>query len=246
MDFHCHLDLYPNARDVYADVQRKGVFTWLVTTSPKAFSATTRVLQRTSTVRISPGLHPEVADKKHAELPQLLEQIGLEPLVGEVGLDGSSRYRAHFELQNEVFTAVVKRCHELGGRTLSIHSRAAAGRVLDTLERYPKYGDAVLHWFTDSPTSLRRAIALGCWFSVGPAMLLSANGRRLAQMMPRDRTVSESDGPFAKLNGETVMPWQAESVGAQLADLWKMPPAEALAQLNDNGTRLIQRFRTLP
>lgn len=246
MDFHCHLDLYPNARDVYADVQRKGVFTWLVTTSPKAFSATTRVLQRTSTVRISPGLHPEIADKKHAELPQLLEQIELEPLVGEVGLDGSSRYRAHFELQDEVFTAVVKRCHELGGRTLSIHSRAAAGRVLDTLERYPMYGEAVLHWFTDSPSLLRRAIRMGCWFSVGPAMLLSANGRRLAEMMPRDRTVPESDGPFAKLEGVPVMPWQAADVAGRLADLWKISPSDALAQLNENGARLVQGFRAWP
>ncbi len=44
MDFHCHLDLYPNAREVFKEAAQKNEFTWLVTTSPKAFVATARVL----------------------------------------------------------------------------------------------------------------------------------------------------------------------------------------------------------
>lgn len=244
MDFHCHLDLYPNAREVYTEVLRRGGFTWLVTTSPRAFVATSRELKPTNRLLISPGLHPEIADKKRAELPLLLEQIAHAPLVGEVGLDGSPRYRAHFELQEDIFSAVIERCQVLGGRTLSIHSRAAAGHVLDILERFPEFGEAILHWFTDSPALLRRAINLGCWFSVGPAMLQSANGRRLAEMMPRDRTVPESDGPFAKLDGETVMPWQAADVCTKLADLWRMPSAEISVLLEENSERLIKKFRT--
>jgi len=34
---------------------------------------------------------------------------------------------------------------------------------------------------------------MGCWFSVGPAMLTSANGRKLATMLPVNRVVPESD-----------------------------------------------------
>lgn len=243
MDFHCHLDLYPQPREVYAEVLRRGCFTWLVTTSPRAYVATSRVLKQSDQVLISPGLHPEVADKKQTELPQLLEQIEGTPLVGEVGLDGSARYRTHFELQETIFCAVVAKCQELGGRTLSIHSRAAAKKVLDTLERFPGFGDAVLHWFTDSPVLLRRAISMGCWFSIGPAMLLSANGRRLAELMPRDRTVPESDGPFAKLDGKPVMPWQAAEICTELAVVWRMPASEVSALLEQNSKRLIARFR---
>lgn len=244
MDFHCHLDLYPDARQVYAETLRRVEFTWLVTTSPKAFAATFRILLPREQLVVSPGLHPEVADKKQAELPLLLEQIERSSVVGEVGLDGSSRYRQHFELQRQIFTAVVERCQGLGGRVLSIHSRAAAVEVLDTLQTHNGFGVAVLHWFTDSTALLRRAVDLGCWFSVGPAMLQSANGRRLAANMPRNRVVPESDGPFARVAGEALMPWQAAQVSKQLGEVWGASQADVVELLRENGTRLIALMRT--
>lgn len=246
MDFHCHLDLYPDARQVYAETERRVEFTWLVTTSPRAFAATSNVLRPNDRVAISPGLHPEIADAKQAELPSLLKQIEGSPIVGEVGLDGSSRYRRHFELQKHIFTSVVHRCQELGGRVLSIHSRGAAAEVLDTLEAHSGFGVAVLHWFTDSPSLLKRAIVLGCWFSVGPAMLHSANGRKLAGQMPRDRVVPESDGPFAKNGNAPVMPWEAMGVADGLATLWETSPQAAREALNANGVRLLAMMRTQP
>lgn len=242
MDFHCHLDLYPDARKVYAETLRRVEFTWLVTTSPRAFAATSRVLPAHSRLSLSPGLHPEVADKKQGELPLLLEQIEHSQLVGEVGLDGSARYRQHFELQQKIFAAVVQRCQGLGGRVLSVHSRAAAAKVLDTLQAHDGFGLAVLHWFTDSPSLLRRAAGLGCWFSVGPAMLQSANGRTLVAQMPRDKVVPESDGPFAKYEGVSVMPWDSMRVAEGLSTAWKISQDEAIETLRANGERLIERM----
>jgi len=246
MDFHCHLDLYPGARQVYAYALARVEFTWLVTTSPRAFVATSKVLQPQKHMCISPGLHPEVADQKHAELPLLLEQIEHCAIVGEVGLDGSPRYRQHFELQKRIFSTVVQRCQATGGRVLSIHSRAAAKEVLDTLEAYEGFGVAVLHWFTDSPTLLRRAAALGCWFSIGPAMLQSANGRKLVAHMPYDRVVPESDGPFAKVGGVPVMPWEAMGVAIGAAAAWQTSVPDAKATLRENGLRLISMMGAQP
>jgi TatD DNase family protein len=160
--------------------------------------------------------------------------------VGEVGLDGSAQYKQHFELQTNIFKSVVKNCVRLGGRVLSIHSRAAAEQVLDILDANPGFGTAVLHWFTDSPSLLQRAAESGCWFSVGPAMLGSANGRKLAALMPRDRVVSESDGPFAKVRGAHVMPWEANAVAIKLSEAWCMSQTEASIALKSNGLRLIE------
>lgn len=246
MDFHCHLDLYPDARQVYAETLRKVEFTWLVTTSPRAFIATSEVLPEREQLLISPGLHPEVASQKQAELSLLLEQIKHSAIVGEVGLDGSPRYRQHFELQKRIFSTVVERCEALGGRVLSIHSRAAAAEILQTLQAHVGFGVAVLHWFTDSPKLLRSAVDLGCWFSVGPAMLQSANGRKLVAQMPRDRVVPESDGPFAKVGGEVLLPWQALEVSEPLGIVWGTTQADATEQLRENGTNLIARMRHHP
>lgn len=235
MDFHCHLDLYPDAKSVYAKAQEEMDFVWLVTTSPRAYAATSKVLPQKDSIIVSPGLHPEVADQKASELELLLAQMADTTAVGEVGLDGSARYRQHFGLQKHIFSAVVERSQRLGGRVLSIHSRAAANEVLSVLEQFPGFGTAVLHWFTDSAASLRKAINMGCWFSVGPAMLTSANGRKLATMLPVDRVVPESDGPFAKTTGGSIMPWEASIVAGQLGALWGMLPGDADEHLARNG-----------
>lgn len=238
MDFHCHLDLYPNARNVYSDALERVDFVWLVTTSPRAFAATSIVLPASERVFISPGLHPEVADKKFGELDLLLSQMEVCSGVGEVGLDGSPRYKQYFELQKNIFQSVLQHSVTLGGRVLSIHSRSSAKEVLGLLEAHSGFGVAVLHWFTDSPSQLSRAKEMGCWFSVGPAMLASANGRKLAGQMPQDRVVPESDGPFAKVRGASVMPWEAATVAVELAEIWGLQ-VDAVGQLlRANGLRL--------
>ena len=240
MDFHCHIDLYPNAREVYKEASRRNDFTWLVTTSPKAFAASSRVLGTSPTVLITPGLHPEIAHERASELDLLLEQIATVHAVGEIGLDGSPRYRQHYEIQRRIFSAVIERSAELGGRILSIHSRRAVKDVLAELARHPMYGTAVLHWFSGTPAELKAATAQGCWFSIGPAMFESSNGRALAASMPRERVVPESDGPFAKLAGATVMPWSSSDTAERLSALWGLSFDETAETLDWNGNQLLR------
>jgi TatD DNase family protein len=243
MDFHCHLDLYPNAREVYMEACRRNRFTWLVTTSPKAFVATSRALKPSSTVLITPGLHPEIAHERAQELELLLEQIATVPAVGEVGLDGSSRFRATYDVQRKIFSAVIVRCESLGGRVLSIHSRQAVKDVLAELSLHPQFGTAVLHWFSGTVSELKAAEAQGCWFSVGPAMFNSNSGRALAAKLPRYRVVPESDGPFAKLEGQSIMPWSMGSTAALLAEAWRLPIDSAMNLLEENSIQLLKKIQ---
>ena len=71
-------------------------------------------------------------------------------------------------------------------------------------------------------------------------MMESANGRKLAAMMPRDRVVSESDGPFAKARGTHVMPWEANTIAVELAQAWSTSKDDAAIALKSNGLRLIE------
>lgn len=239
MDFHCHLDLYANAKEVYLEASRRNEFTWLVTTSPKAFVATSRVLASSAKVLITPGLHPEIAHERAAELDLLLQQMANVSAVGEVGLDGSPRYRSEYDVQQRIFRSVLQRCVELSGRVLSIHSRQAAREVLEELKQHKGFGIAVLHWFTGTAAELRTADEQGCWFSIGPAAFASANGRSIAAKLPRERVVPESDGPFAKVGGKPVMPWCANETAKLLAGAWSMTQSDAALVLAENSTRLL-------
>lgn len=239
MDFHCHLDLYPNAREVFAQAVERNMFTWLVTTSPRAFSATSKVLGGHANVLITPGLHPEIVHERYAELDTLIEQIKYASAVGEVGLDGSKRFQHSFDAQRTVFTAVVAQCANVGGRVLSIHSRQAVREVLAILDDHPGFGTAVLHWFTGTAAELQSASDMGCWFSIGPAAFNSASGKALAKKLPRDRVVPESDGPFAQFDGATVMPWSSGRTAELLAQAWELPVNEVEMTLEYNARQLI-------
>ena len=91
--------------------------------------------------------------------------------------------------------------------------------MLDYLEQYPKAGIFVLHWFTGSKFQLKRAIELGCWFSVGPAMLKSKKIKDLILEIPLNRLITETDGPFTQINKKTIMPWDVSLAIQQLSTI---------------------------
>ena len=125
-----------------------------------------------------------------------------------------------------------------GGSCPSI-AGARAAPCLITSKRIPTREAPVLHWFSGNFRDLERAITLGCWFSIGPAMLASEKGRALAARMPRDRVLTESDGPFAQLDGNPLRPWQVEGALQALGEIWSMSAEEADQKIDENLRRLL-------
>lgn len=239
IDFHSHLDLYANGLALAREVNERNEFTLVVTTSPRAYSATSRVFSGLKNIHVGLGLHPEVADSKANELDALVEGIKNARFVGEVGLDGSLRFRKSLPTQERIFKAAIDECARQGGRILSIHSRGAAAKVLEILAGARNPGRPVLHWFSGGVTELQFACKLGCWFSVGPSMLAGEKGRVLVGRMPFDRVLPETDGPFATKRGAPLMPWEAWDVCISLSKIWGLPLAQVEAQLKQNLSRLI-------
>lgn len=153
--------------------------------------------------------------------------------VGEVGLDGSRGFGQHATAQTRVFRAVLGMVSEHGGRILTVHSRRATDEVLDCLgeEHAPS---AILHWFSGTPRQLSRAVDMGCWFSVGPAMMCSAKGRSLVSAMPQGRVLTETDGPFGKLAGSNLRPVDSWKAVDELATLWSIGREQVVATLKQN------------
>lgn len=237
IDFHCHLDLFPDPESVARRCEREGIYVLSVTTTPKAWHGTKK-LER-ARIRTALGLHPQLAHQRKSELALFDHLLGDTRYVGEIGLDGAPEFKSHWDDQLHVFRHILAACEKAGGRIMSIHSRRASKAVLDELGAHPGAGVPVLHWFSGSQRDLDRAISCGCWFSIGPAMMQSAKGRALASQMPKDRVLTESDGPFAQLSDRALLPWDSELAARELADLWQMTERETASQLNSNLKRLV-------
>jgi TatD DNase family protein len=243
IDFHCHLDLYPNHHEVRQECDRRGMYVLSVTTTPSAWKGTAALAAGSLRIRTAVGLHPQVAGARKSELGPFDELLPEAHYVGEIGLDGAPGHRDSWDDQVAVFEHILSQCAMADGRIMSIHSRRAISAVLDCLEKVPQAGVPVLHWFSGSVRDLDRAVRLGCWFSLGPAMLATEKGRNLAARMPPDRVLTETDGPFAQVNGRSIMPWDVEDAINRLAQIWNLSEGSAGTVLQDNFRNLCLELR---
>jgi TatD DNase family protein len=239
IDLHVHLDLYPDPFATARECVERNLFVLSVTTTPSAWSGTVALAKDAARIRTAVGLHPQLAQERQRELALFEELLSRTPYVGEIGLDGGPELKATWDVQYRVFEEILRMCEFAGGRIMTIHSRRAATPVLDALASNDGAGVAVLHWFSGSRRELQRAIDQGCWFSVGPAMLNGEKGRAMAELMPTDRILTESDGPFAQIDGRPLFPWDAATAEGILADIWGVGEEEVRSQLMANLKRLI-------
>lgn len=240
IDFHCHLDLYPEPRRVAEECTARGLYVLSVTTTPSAWTGTA-ALAGTNRIRTALGLHPHLAHQRKSELDCFADLLPLCQYVGEIGLDGAPEFKQHWTDQVLVFEQVLQQCRSAGGRIMSIHTRRATSETLQRLAAKPDAGTPILHWFSGTTAELRRSIDIGCWFSVGPAMLAGSKGRALAAIMPKDRVLTESDGPFAQLGGRAILPWEVERAEAVLGEVWGETPEDAASQVRQNFQDLLKQ-----
>lgn len=238
IDFHSHLDLYPDPAAVVRECYAQGVYVLSVTTTPSAWKGTSALAVPGSRIRTALGLHPQIAHQRRSELELFDAYLSDTKYVGEIGLDGAPEFKQNWGDQLAVFDHILQGCTRAGGRIMSIHSRRAVSAVLDRLESLPNAGIPILHWFSGNKRELDRAIAMNCWFGVGPAMLLSGSSRKMVNYMPRERVLTESDGPFAQIDGRSVMPWDVQQAVGQLAILWNLSRDEVDQVLHNNLRQL--------
>ena len=231
IDFHCHLDLYPDHQAAIARAEAAGIYTLTVTTTPKAWPRNQALTRDCRFVRAALGLHPQLVGERESELMLWEQYLPETRYVGEVGLDAGPRFYKSFDAQKRVFRTVLERCAAAGGKILTVHSVRSAAAVLDMIEAHlpPDRGKVVMHWFTGSRSEARRATALGCYFSINREMTASERSRPLIAELPLERLLTETDGPFTQFDGRPAEPATVHGTSEALAALRGIP-AERLKQ----------------
>ena len=224
VDFHCHLDLYSDHAAAVRDREDKQVFTLAVTTTPKAFPRNRDLCEGLDYVRAAVGLHPQLVGDRAHELSDWKEYEASTRYVGEVGLDAGRWFYPTFDRQKEIFAEILATCALRGNKILSVHSVRCAKVVLDTIEaKLPKgKGSVVLHWFTGSPSEARRAVEMGCFFSVNERMFDTERSRKLVRSLPRSRILTETDGPFAERTEAPTRPMGVDQAVDGLATAFEL------------------------
>jgi TatD DNase family protein len=241
VDFHCHLDLYPDPNEVAADAERDGVRTLAVTTTPRAWPRESEMFEGFRCVRLALGLHPELV-AEHAHEIRLWERyLEKTRYVGEVGLDARPRGRPSLPQQKAVFRRMLEICAERGGKILTVHSAGIPGDTVRMIaEHLPAdRGRVVLHWFVGSKKTTNLAVDHGCFFSVNAAMLESQRARNTITAIPRDRILTETDGPFTQCENRPAKPSDVPHTITQLARFLDISPRDLGKQIQANLKTLL-------
>lgn len=227
VDAHCHFDLFPKPREVLQEAEQNQIFSIAVTNTPSVFKPMVHLAKGLKFIRPALGLHPELAIQRVAELPLFGRLVRETKYVGEVGLDYKVVVRSAERVkQRAIFATILRHCAEEGGRVLTIHSRRAEADVVAAVKEH-RPGPFILHWYSGSLKNLWSAVDIGAFFSINLAMTRSERGRRLVSEIPRDRVLTESDGPFVSLGEERASPSSVRQVVGALGQLWGVSAREA-------------------
>lgn len=239
VDSHCHVDLYPDAGPILAEAESHRILVVAVTNAPSVYFHTKRLAERCPFLLPAVGLHPELVATHGHEIDRLLPLLEETQFVGEVGLDYVTTDQGLREQQRVVFTKILDRCATLGGKVITVHSRRSASDVISSVGDGFN-GSVILHWFSGTPREAERALKIGCYFSVNTAMLTAKSSLQLLSALPRDRVLTETDGPFISIRKTPVTPFQTATVVTHLATLWSIQEEEVRALLLANFNRACQ------
>ncbi|WP_124641934.1 TatD family hydrolase [Amniculibacterium aquaticum] len=197
-DTHSHLDLVKDLDSLVSEIEKRKIYTIGVTNLPPLYK---KLNDRLKSKYIKPalGFHPELIKQYQKYIPEMWELLTDAKYIGEVGLDFKVSLESKL-IQINFFEELIKRCNELGGKILTIHSRGSAEDIVSIIgENFnSKY---ILHWYSGNLKTLNNALNNGAYFSINYSMTNTISGQKIIANIPNEKLLLESDAPFVKYNG---------------------------------------------
>lgn len=209
-DVHAHLDLFSSEEleGVLERAKDKGVKA-IVTSGVdvKSNRAALELAKSHSTsqgingiIKAALGIYPTDALKMSdgevdAELDFIRKNRNRINAIGEVGLDYlRTEKKEERERQREVFAKQIELAKELD-KPLVVHSRRAEKEAVDMLIS-ASAKKAVMHCCMADMKTIKRASDAGLYFSIPALILRSSHFKKLVEVVPSSRLLTETDAPF--------------------------------------------------
>lgn len=233
VDAHAHLDWYTETwPEALNQIEKLRILTVAVAMDVPSYLKTLELARSSPLIVPAFGIHPweaaRYADRLH-ELDGYLEET---LLIGEAGLDFHYvKDKKLYPGQLQVFEYECFWAQRLS-KPMNLHTRGADNEVLEMLRRY-RIGRSIIHWYAGPKTLIESYLAAGCYFTVGVDLLNSRKAPGIAEIVPLDRILLETDNPdgyrwFAK---EIGMPDLILKILEKLAVLKGMTTSELESRL---------------
>ncbi|MGE8429632.1 MAG: Qat anti-phage system TatD family nuclease QatD [Sphingobacterium sp.] len=237
IDTHCHIDLYNKPEHILYECEKAGITVLAMTNLPSHFEMGYLHVLPYKKIRLALGMHPLYANSHEKEFALFLKNLSRTSYIGEIGLDFSRDGFATKDLQTRSFSKILGLLSNQK-KILSLHSRRAEKEVLELLKSY-KIEAAIFHWYSGPLSLVDKIAASGYYFSVNPAMIKSENGQKIIDRIPKDKILTETDGPFTDVRGKPSKPSDVILVHQFLSKKWAKSEVEVAKIISANFRRLI-------
>lgn len=239
IDTHCHIDQYKNPFRLIRGCEKNKILTIGVTNLPSHYLAGKEYVADSYYFKMAIGFHPLAVEQNNYknELDIFRQHVSQCKYIGEIGLDFSKQSSNMREGQIDVFRQIF---HLIGinRKFITIHSRGAEKEVLALLIE-KRTCPVVMHWYTGSLAYVDQFISEGHYFSINPAMVQAPKGNTLLTCIPRNRILTETDGPYVKITGKRAEPLDVRIVTHSLTSIWGSVEEDVVQQLQNNFKNLI-------
>jgi len=256
-DSHAHLDdsRFDSDREAVVERARAAGVTCILTiaeaTQPAAVEKTMVLVSEHNFLWMALGVHPHEARHSTGALLDEVENLAQQPRVlawGEIGLDYHYDHSPR-DVQLAVFREQLQ--HARGARLpVIIHCREAWDDCLRLLEEeWASSGlGGILHCFSDTPETARRALDWGFLISfAGNVTFPRAEAlRTAAAAVPLEHLLIETDCPYLApqaVRGQRNEPAFVIEVATELGRLHNLSGEEIGARTSENFLRLFPRAR---
>ncbi|MBN2342384.1 MAG: TatD family hydrolase [Deltaproteobacteria bacterium] len=250
-DSHCHLDmLTQRGLDIHLVIESAvaaGVghqITIVDGGEHFSFLESVKRFESYESVFVGAGVHPHNASHVTETTLDFLAQSLQHPrvvAVGEIGLDYYYNHSTPVE-QRKAFVSQLRLAKQLNLPVI-IHTRDADDDTVSILqnEEVPSVG-GVIHCFSAGEKLADAALGMGMYISFSGIVTFpkSTDVQQVAEWVPKDRLLSETDSPFLSpvpKRGRVNLPENVRYVVEKLADIRNADLAELSAQIVANTKR---------
>ena len=255
-DSHCHLnfpELVENIHSIRDDMAKAQVTRALViSTTLERFPEVHVLATQFDNFWATVGVHPDNEGVQEPTLDDLLTRAKLPKVVGigETGLDYyrlGDRSVADMEWQRNRFRIHIQAAQQTQ-LPLVIHTRSSSADTVAILKEQGEDGSAgsaggVFHCFTETADVARAGLDLGLYISFSGILTFknAQDLRDVAQFVPMDRILIETDSPYlapVPHRGKTNNPSYVPFVAKQIAEIKGMKVEDVAETTSRNFDQL--------
>jgi len=238
IDAHFHADFLPEKK--LKEIQRNERIKLAVTNSVnlKSCKKNLEISKTFPKIKSAVGLYPE--EENDLTEYRKFEKFATENrnqifAFGEIGLDKTEKL--NFEIQKRLFVAQLNLAKRLNLPVI-VHTRKAEKEVLEILEKFKEL-KIILHCFSGNFKLVKRAVELGCYFSIPTNIVRSEHFQKIIAEIPRNRILTETDSPYlSPFKEKPNEPAFISETIRTIAGIWNVSEKDVEEQVEKNFERV--------